>query len=81
MLDLMQKEDLLKRIRLFATLSTVAFVVLIVALLIQFGFITYYRSEIKQLQQDNVEMQKEIEDIRKDIEYVNGEYKDDSSIN
>jgi len=52
-----------------------------VALLIQFGFITYYRSEIKQLQQDNVEMQKEIEDIRKDIEYVNGEYKDDSSIN
>ncbi len=81
MLDLMQKEDLLKRIRLFATLSTVAFVVLIVALLIQFGFITYYRSEIKQLQQDNVQMQKEIEDIRKDIEYVNGEYKDDSSIN
>jgi len=81
MLDLMQKEDLLKRIRLFATLSTVAFVVLIVVLLIQFGFITYYRSEIKQLQQDNVQMQKEIEDIRKDIEYVNGEYKDDSSIN
>ncbi len=79
MLMLMQKEDLLKRIRLFATLSTIAFVVLIVTLLIQFGFITYYRSEIKQLQQDNVQMQEEIEDIKKEIEYVNGAYKDDNN--
>lgn len=79
MLMLMQKEDLLKRIRLFATLSTIAFVVLIVTLLIQFGFITYYRSEIKQLQQDNVQMQEEIEDIKKEIEYANGAYKDDNN--
>lgn len=73
----MQKEDLLKRIRLFATLTTVAFAVLIVTLLIQFGFITYYRSEIKQMQQENAQMREEIQQIKDDIEYVNGEYKDD----
>ena len=60
----MQKEDLLKRIRLFATLTTVAFAVLIVTLLIQFGFITYYRSEIKQMQQENAQMREEIKVIK-----------------
>ena len=73
----MQKEDLLKRIRLFATLTTVAFAVLIVTLLIQFGFITYYRSEIKQMQQENAQMREEIQEIKDEIDYANGAGKND----
>lgn len=65
----MQQEDLLKRIRLFATMTTVAFVVLIVTLLIQFGFIAYYHTQLSDLEKNNVQMQEEIEELRAEIEY------------
>lgn len=66
----MQQEDLLKRIRLFATITTVAFVVLVVTLLIQFGFIAYYHTQLTELSKDNVAMQQEIEDLKAEIEYI-----------
>lgn len=65
----MQKEDLIKRIRLVATIATVAFVVLIVTLLIQFGFIAHYHTQVTELEERNAEMQEEIEDIKKEIEF------------
>ena len=60
----MQKEDLLKRLRLVVTITTVAFAVLIVTLLIQFGFIAHYHTQINKLQDDNVTMQEEIQDLQ-----------------
>lgn len=63
----MQKEDLLKRMRLFVTITTVAFVVLVVTLLIQFGFIAFYHTEMKRLHDDNLRMQEEIENLKKDL--------------
>jgi len=65
----MQQEDLLKRIRLFATMTTVAFVVLIVTLLIQFGFIAFYHTQLTNLEKNNIQMQQEIEELRAEIEY------------
>ncbi len=65
----MQQEDLLKRIRLFATMTTVAFVVLIVTLLIQFGFIAFYHNQLTNLERNNIQMQEEIEELRAEIEY------------
>ncbi len=65
----MQQEDLLKRIRLFATMTTVAFVVLIVTLLIQFGFIAFYHTQLTNLERNNIQMQQEIEELRAEIEY------------
>lgn len=65
----MQKEDLIKRIRLVATIATIAFVVLVVTLLIQFGFIAHYHTQITELEERNAEMQEEIEAVKKDIEY------------
>lgn len=65
----MQQEDLLKRIRLFATMTTVAFVVLVVTLLIQFGFIAYYHTQLSDLERNNVQMQEEIKELQKEIEY------------
>lgn len=63
----MQKEDLLKRLRLVVTITTVAFAVLIVTLLIQFGFIAHYHTQINKLQDDNVAMQEEIQDLKDEI--------------
>ena len=65
----MQKEDLIKRIRLVATIATVAFVVLIVTLLIQFGFIAHYHTQLNELEERNAEMQEEIEAVKKEIEF------------
>ncbi|MBR4418825.1 MAG: hypothetical protein IKT33_02340 [Clostridia bacterium] len=65
----MQQEDLLKRMQLFATMTTVAFVVLIVTLLIQFGFIAFYHTQLTNLERNNIQMQQEIEELRAEIEY------------
>ena len=67
----MQKEDLIKRIRLFATIITVAFVVLVVTLLVQFGFIAHYHTQMNDLEKRNAKMQQEIENLQKDIDYYN----------
>ena len=72
----MQQEDLLKRIRLFATMTTVAFVVLIVTLLIQFGFIAFYHTQLTNLERNNIQMQQEIEELRAEIEYQKNNPKD-----
>ena len=76
----MQKEDLIKRLRLFAAVTTTLFVILVVALLVQFGFIAYYHSEMKNLQDRNTELQQEIDDIEKELAYINGAYADDHRI-
>ncbi|MCQ2382176.1 MAG: hypothetical protein MJ054_02625 [Clostridia bacterium] len=70
----MQKEDLIKRLRLFATITTTVFVVLVVTLLIQFGFIAHYHNQIKQLQDHNSAVQQEIEGLEKELDYIKGEY-------
>ena len=78
MLKKMQKEDLIKRLRLFATLTTTLFVVLIVVLLVQFGFIAHYHTEMKRLQDDNQQMQTEIDNLQQDISYYQSDdYKQD----
>ncbi len=82
-LDNMQKEDLIKRLRLFATITTVVFVVLVVSLLVQFGFIAYYHTEMKHLQDRNAELQQELDNLEADEPYYDentGAYKDDSPI-
>jgi len=71
----MQKEDLIKRIRLVATIATVAFVVLVVTLLIQFGFIAHYHTQLNELENNNSEMQQEIKELQDEItryENMNG---------
>lgn len=65
----MQKEDLLKRMRLVVTITIVVFVVLVVTLLIQFGLIAHYHTEMKQLSDRNEEMQQEIENLKKDYDF------------
>ena len=65
----MQKEDLIKRIKIFATIATTAFVFLIVTLLIQFGFIAHYHTQVTELEERNAEMQEEIEAVKKEIEF------------
>ena len=65
----MQKEDLIKRMRLFVTLTTMAFIVLVVGLLVQFGFIAYYHGRMTELREDNARMQQELEDLKKDGPY------------
>lgn len=67
--DKMQKEDLIKRIRLFATIATTAFVFLIVTLLVQFGFIAHYHTEMSELEKRNAEMQQEIDGLKAENEY------------
>lgn len=69
----MQKEDLIKRIRLVATITTIAFVVLVVTLLIQFGFIAHYHTKMNDLENHNAEMQQEIEDLKQEITYYENE--------
>lgn len=78
---IMQKEDLIKRMRLIAVITTTVFVFLVVALLIQFGFITYYHTEMKKLQDRNAEMQQQIDNLDQELEYVRtGEYGKDTEI-
>ena len=73
----MQKEDLIKRLRLFATITTTLFVVLIVTLLIQFGFIAYYRNEVNRLHESNEELTKTVEDLEHNVNYYQSdEYKE-----
>ncbi len=79
MLKEMQKEDLIKRLRLFATITTTLFVVLIVSLLIQFGFIAHYHAEVKRLQDHNTELQQELAGLEADLEYIKGEYEKDKN--
>ena len=73
-LFIMQKEDLIKRIRLIAVITTAVFVFLVVTLLIQFGFIAHYHTEIKRLQDQNAEMQRQLDGLEKEEAYTNGEY-------
>ena len=77
MLDLMQKEDLLKKIRLWATIITTAFVVLVVGLVIQFGLIAYHNTELARLQADNAEKQELVENLHKDQAYYENDFKDE----
>ena len=79
-LDNMQKEDLIKRLRLFATITTVVFVVLVVSLLVQFCFIAYYHTQMKVLQENKVELKKEIDGLKEDLEYYKGEYEKDKNL-
>ncbi len=79
-LDNMQKEDLIKRLRLFATITTVVFVVLVVSLLVQFGFIAHYHTEMKRLQDRNDTLEEEIKGITEDLEYIKNEYEKDHAI-
>ena len=65
----MQKEDLIKRLRLFVTLTTVAFVFLAVVLLMQFGFIAYYNNQMQSLREENARIEKAIEDLKKEGAY------------
>ena len=69
MLGVMNKEDLIKRIRLFVIITTVTFVVLVVTLLIQFGFIAHYNMEMKRLQRENEAIQKEIDHLEEEIQF------------
>ena len=77
----MQKEDLIKRMRLIAVITTTVFVFFVVALLEQFGYIAYYHTEMKKLQDRNTEMQQQIDNLDQELEYVkNGEYQQDTGI-
>lgn len=73
----MQKEDLLKRIKIFAAVVTTAFVVLIVGLVIQFGFIAHQNTELARLKSGNAEKQEQIVDIERELEYIKGDYMED----
>lgn len=75
----MQKEDLIKRLRLFAAITTTLFVVLVVALLIQFGFIAHYHQEIHDLHHHNQEVQQAIENLQQDLDYLKDQYAEDMS--
>ena len=77
---MMQKEDLIKRMRLIAAVATTVFVVLVVALLVQFGFIAHYHAEMKKLQDRNTEMQAEIDGLEQDLEYIKEQYAQDKKI-
>ena len=68
MLVVMNKEDLIKRIRLFVIITTVTFVVLVVTLLVQFGFIAHYNMEMKRLQRENEAIQEEIKHLEEQIQ-------------
>ncbi|MCM1404439.1 MAG: hypothetical protein NC133_02995 [Prevotella sp.] len=76
----MQKEDLIKRMRFFVGLTTVAFVVLIVALLVQFGFIAHYHTERNQLQKENAAIREQLSQLESEKEYIQGEYQDDQGL-
>ena len=69
----MQKEDLLKRIKIFAAVVTTAFVVLVVGLVIQFGFIAHQNTELARLKQGNADKQAQIIDVERELAYINGE--------
>lgn len=73
----MQKEDLLKRIKIFAAIVTTAFVVLIVGLIIQFGFIAHQNTELARLKSGNAEKQEQITDVERELEYIKGDYLED----
>ena len=65
----MQKEDLLKRLRIFATVTTVVMVLLVVGLLIQFGLIAYHNTELTRLRRENAAKQEQIAQLEKELEY------------
>ena len=77
MLELMQKEDLLRKIRLWATVVTSAFVVLIVALVIQFGLIAYHNSERARLQTENAAKQELVDSLHQDQAYYETDFRDE----
>ncbi len=73
----MQKEDLLKRIRLFATVVTCTIAVLVVGLIVQFGMIAYTNSEKMKIKADNITNQQILDDTEKNLEYLESDaYKD-----
>ena len=77
----MQKEDLLRRMRLFVTLTTVLFVVLVVGLLVQFGFIAYYHRQMTTLQERNAKIEKELGQLQDEYDYwTKGEGSKDQDI-
>ena len=73
----MQKEDLLKRIQIFAAVVTTAFVVLIVGLVIQFGFIAHQNTELARLKSGNADKQAQITNVERELEYIKGDYLED----
>lgn len=74
----MQKEDLIKRLRLIAVITTTLLVVLVITLLVQFGFIAHNHQEIKRLQDRNTELQREIEGLENQKKYNEGDGKTDN---
>ena len=74
----MQKEDLIKRLRLIAVITTTLLVVLVITLLVQFGFIVHNHQEIKRLQDRNTELQREIEGLENQKKYNEGDGKIDN---
>ncbi len=74
----MQKEDLIKRLRLIAVITTTLLVVLVITLLVQFGFIAHNHQEIKRLQDRNTELQREIEGLENQKKYNEGDGKIDN---
>ncbi len=78
--NIMQKEDLIKRLRLFAVITTTVFVVLVVALLVQFGFIAYYHAEIRELNDRNQALTEQIDGLEKDIKQIEETYAHDKQI-
>ncbi len=73
----MQKEDLVKRLKIFAAVVTTAFVVLIVGLVIQFGFIAHQNTELARLKAGNEAKRQEIIEIEREVEYIKGELVND----
>ncbi len=73
----MQPEVLIKRLKIFAAVVTTAFVVLIVGLVIQFGFIAHQNAELARLKADNQTRREQIVDAEREAEYIKGEYLDD----
>ncbi len=76
----MLKEDLIRHLRICAIIIVTTFIVMVVSLLVEFGFIANYHSEIRKLEQRNEEINQEIENISKEIEYLKNEGKEDQSI-
>lgn len=65
----MQQADLLKRLKIITTVATLAFVVLIVALLVQFGLMAYYHSTLTDLQKNNAAKEAELQQLKDNLAY------------
>ena len=72
----MQKEELLKKLRLWATIITSAFAVLIVSLIFQFAIISNNNKLAAEIQAANAAMRQDKEGCDKDKDYAGNGYGD-----